>query len=908
MPKVNRLNETVVRPFDFGTDAIERMRVSNPQSMIDADFEYGLQPTKWASYGLNRGMASILELQSNDLVVSAASSDGTTTSSTHSLITLTVFQNTNTGITAGSAIHVAGTLTTVASGAGRSDGGFLVEAVSTSAGNTLVSYRAKGTVTSGSVLADGIVLRRCIFASSSSFTVTAPTSAAGNSDITITTSVPHGFVAGTPILVRGSSLSGTNAAILEGAYYVKSVTSDTVFVYTCRAGAGAASGVTGSLVITPDSDGLAAPRPPDGGVQIYTLSAAHGASIIRATKKYNRYQSGKGYLWSSGTLFRPNYDIRSITASGTTVTVTVDGVPHGLQIGAQVTVQGISTVGYNGTWTVSAVNSPYIFTYTAATSPATPGVAVPGQDAKITVSRWDGSVVRAGAFDDQNGMFFEYDGNTFWAVRRNATAQIMGTLSVYSNSSTVDGVDSKFLEQIRVGDKVVIKGMTYTVIRVPSNTTMTVSPIYRGPNATGVKGSIVRETRIPQSQWNIDVCDGSNSARNKSGFNLDLNLMQMVGIQYTWYGAGFVDWMIRGLDGNWVMVHRLRNNNVNYEAHMRSGNLPVRYSVENESAYTYLTASCNASQTTLTVADTSRFPDSGILLVDNEFMAYTSKTPTSFNLAPVFGSVTARGASLVKFQGGDSRTFTSTAATHNVPTATTSNGAGVILVRNTCSPSLVHWGSALLMDGGFDSDRGYIFNAQRTIDIQGAATSTNKKQAFALRLAPSVSAGLVGNIGVRDLINRAQFLLDTIGVDIDNAANARAIIVEGIVNPTNFAGATWTDVNSVGQGSQPSFTQISQTFTIGGVSNTTNNNGCTGGETIFSFALPVPAGGTAATSGAVNDRLSLNSLKELTNSPIGGNNIYPDGPETLVIQLSMVGTGTGTASATVLCRWSEAQA
>lgn len=905
MPKVNRLNETVVRPFDFGTDAIERMRVSNPQSMIDADFEYGLQPTKWASYGLNRGLASILELQSNDLVVTAAASDNTTTSSTNSLITLTV-TGTSTGITAGSPIHVAGTLAT-ASGAGRADGGFLVESVTTAA-NTTITYRAKGVVATANILADGLVLRRCIFASNSSFTVTAPATATGGTAITITTTVAHGFVAGTPILVRGSSLAGTGTvALLEGAYFVDSVTSDLAFTYTPRnaASGNALTSVTGSLIITADSDGLAAPRPPDGGVQIYTASASHGASIIRATKKYNRYQSGKGYLWSSGTLFRPNYDIRSITSSGTTVTVTVDGVPHGLQTGAQVTIQGISTVGYNGTWTVASVTSPYIFTYTAATTPAaSPGVTIPGQDAKVVVSRWDGSVVRAGAFDDQNGMFFEYDGNTFWAVRRSATAQIMGTLSVYINSSTVDvtpGVDSRFLEQIRVGDKIVIKGMTYTVIRVPNNTTMTVSPIYRGPTATGVKGSIVRETRIPQSQWNIDVCDGSNSASNKSGFNLDLNLMQMVGIQYTWYGAGFVDWMIRGLDGNWVMVHRLRNNNVNFEAHMRSGNLPVRYSVENESAYTYLTASCSISQTTITVADTSRFPNSGVLLVDNEFISYTGKTETSF-------TGLTRGATLSKFQGGQARTFASTAAAHNTPTATANNGAGVILVRNTCSPSLVHWGSALLMDGGFDSDRGYIFNAQRNIDLLGAATSTNKRQAFALRLAPSVSAGLVGNIGVRDLINRAQFLLDTIGVDIDNAANARAIIVEGIVNPTNFAGATWVDVNSVSQGSQPSFTQIATTFTIGGASNIVNNNGCVGGETIFSFALPVPAGSTAATSGAVNDRLDLKTLKELTNSPIGGNNIYPDGPETLVIQLSMVGTGTGTASATVLCRWSEAQA
>jgi hypothetical protein len=58
---------TTIRPYPFGTDAIERMRVSTPQSMIDADFEYGLQPTKWAGYGLMRGYPSIYEFTSVDL-------------------------------------------------------------------------------------------------------------------------------------------------------------------------------------------------------------------------------------------------------------------------------------------------------------------------------------------------------------------------------------------------------------------------------------------------------------------------------------------------------------------------------------------------------------------------------------------------------------------------------------------------------------------------------------------------------------------------------------------------------------------------------------------------------------------------------------------------------------------------
>jgi hypothetical protein len=400
--------------------------------------------------------------------------------------------------------------------------------------------------------------------------------------------------------------------------------------------------------------------------------------------------------------------------------------------------------------------------------------------------------------------------------------------------------------------------MTYLVASISSNTSLTISPDYR-PTAgatvptSGIKASIVRETRISQSNWNIDTCDGTGGVNNPSGFLLDLNTMQMVGIQYTWYGAGFIDWMIRGADGNWLMVHRLKNNNVNYEAHMRTGNLPVRYSVENEGAYTFLTASLTALGATATVASTADFPNAGTLLIDQEIISYTGKTATTF-------TGLGRAANLSKFQGGAARTFTgSSNVLHDVPTASSTNGPGVVLIRNTCSPSLVHWGSALVMDGGFDADRGYIFNYQRGISLSATTTT-----AFLIRLAPSVSAGLVGVLGNRDLINRAQFLLQAVGIDVDSGISAGAVIVEGIVNPTNISAVTWQDVNAVAQGSQPSFAQIATTWTGGAA---------TGGEQIFAFAGPSPAG-VANQFGAVNDRLDLSPLKELTNSPIGGDGIY----------------------------------
>jgi hypothetical protein len=66
------------------------------------------------------------------------------------------------------------------------------------------------------------------------------------------------------------------------------------------------------------------------------------------------------------------------------------------------------------------------------------------------------------------------------------------------------------------------------------------------------------------------------------------------------------------------------------------------------------------------------------------------------------------------------------------------------------------------MDGNFDQDRGYFFNYQVNSTTSLAAGSTTNL--FLLRLAPSVSNGVIGDIGQRDLLNRAQLLLQRLDV------------------------------------------------------------------------------------------------------------------------------------------------
>jgi hypothetical protein len=226
--------------------------------------------------------------------------------------------------------------------------------------------------------------------------------------------------------------------------------------------------------------------------------------------------------------------------------------------------------------------------------------------------------------------------------------------------------------------------------------------------------------------------------------------MQMIGIQYSWYAAGFIEWMLRGADGKFVFLHRLRNSNVNTEAYMRTANLPVRYEVENASARSSLRQALGASDSFMVLYDTTYFPSNGTVYIDNELISFSGKTRDRL-------TGLSRAATFTNFSAGSNRTYSAgNATTHAV-------NAGVILISCTISPAISHWGSAILTDGMFDEDRGYLFNyASTNINV-----STTKTTAFMIRLAPSVSNAIVGDLGERELLNRAQLLLQSIAITSD---------------------------------------------------------------------------------------------------------------------------------------------
>ena len=801
----------VTRPWEMGTDAFERTRVAQPYSMLDADFEYGLQTTKWQAVSMLRGYPSIYEVPGTDMQASAAITNG---APGESLITITT--SSIHGMTVGQPFTIKG-LNTGVNGFSRAEGSFTIFSTPTTSSFT---YYAKAVVgsTGDSLFTSFIQLRKGGFYTGAPISAPAFSySAAGTPVITVTFPNAHGLLPGSTIIVAISSDSGDtqNHKIAGGPYFIESTPTPQSFTYTARA-TGVITGTVGGVVYArPDSWFLH--RPLDGGVILSTGSPAYGSHAIRMSKKYIRYQSGKAINYNTGALFAPNYDLKSVSASGTTIgstiTVVTDDVDHNLQVGATVSLWGIFTSGYQDTYVVATIVDERTFTVTAkSVLGATTGLL--DGPCYVVVEKWTGSIVRAGTFDDQNGQFWQYDGQYMSIGRRSSTFQLSGNVTAIPDSNLLNGASTRFTSQLTVGDRIVIRGMSHIVTSIVSDTTLTMSPDYRGTNtSSGIKIAKTIDFIIPQSKWNGDRCDGSNGPFNPSGYKIEVGKMQMIGLQWTWYGAGFIDWMLRGPEGKYIFVHRIRGNNLNREAYQRSGNSPVRYEVINESAKAALTATIDASATVIPIDDVTLFPTSGTVYIDNELIAYSGKSTTT-GPGNLTGAVRATNLSI--YTAGAQRTFTAGAA------ATHTNTTGVLYCSITATPNISHWGSAFIQDGGFDQDRGYLFNYQST----NLLVTTTKQTAFLIRLAPSVSNSLIGDLGDRDLLNRAQLLLQ--GLEITSDSGTGGLIIEGVLNPQNFptnvTDITWNGLQTSGAGGLPSFSQVASGGSVvwaGGATQTT---------------------------------------------------------------------------------------
>lgn len=723
-------------------DAVNKLRVAPPQSLMDTDFEYGIQNSKWEALVLTSNYPSFFSRATggNSFDVTSLTGDGVSPRST---ITVVV-SSPATELVPGDVVSVQDTKNPLA------EGTFPVETV-TADGYTF-TYLANGIVNGAiadgsltSVSGGGIYDNSHIPGGNDALGLqgwTAQSDGAAQSTITVTTSTAHGLLPGIPILIGSQN---ENCAI-KGSWRVFNVSAPNQLKFKMNNQV-VNPIVTSGVGLYAKPNGYVQHRPHDGGVILSTTDNVCGVRVIRQTRRHFRYQSGKSIQFSTGVKFTPTFDVDQISVAGVLIgnqVVTVRTIQdHGMQPGAKIKVDGVVTAGlynpWNGKFTVTNVLGTNEFQYIM---PLTQNLSATDQfpggvDVSITVYKWEGAATRTGMFNDQNGFFFEYDGNYLYAVRRFSKKDLFGKVAATKFSNTITGINTRFRKQLLVGDQIVIKGANYTVIEIGSDTNMKVSPAYKGDSLTNSSYVITQEIRVPQTEWNVDKLDG----KGPSGYTLDPSLMQMAYIDYTWYGAGFIRFGFRGTEGNIVYCHKMPNNNRNTEAYMRSGNLPARYEAINSPFFsTKLKAGSSGivgsplSPTMIVMyVDSIKFwPDSGHLVIkdtDNfEICSYTITNREYNPIAQGYAVNIARRQPITSYLQGQAVQLSGTSNNATfLPDNTITNGTGVAQVSvqtitNTCAPVISHWGSSVIMDGKFDDDKNFIFTAgmQRFMNIAGS--------------------------------------------------------------------------------------------------------------------------------------------------------------------------------------------
>ena len=731
-------------------------------------------------------------------------------------------------------------------------------------------------------------------------------------------------------------------------------------------------------------DGFSLHRPFDGGVEL-TPSLNPDSQVTRQTRKYFRYQSGKGLQVSFGINFNAPIQIDSMTVNSAGLATIKTRFPNRVTPGLEITIvnaqdqlsQPVKVLSSSNT-SVNEAENALVFTSShlynnglgvkyvssatlgelvsdttyyvrrASFAPETAielytsleGALLGSSPARVdltgestinatltpenpwnggyevinvldersfqvqlssqppssfaqgfgqyTPNSWNNSYLRAGMFDDQNGMYFEYDGNDLYVCRRSSTNQLSGTVSATFNSGAIEGVGTLFLSQLQKEDRIAIRGQTYKVVNISANNLLHIQPPYSGESKSNIVVSKIQELRIPQSQWNLDKADGNGP----SGFNLDLTKMQMAYMDYSWYGAGKVRFGFKGVTGDVNYFHELVHNNIETEAYLRSGNLPTRYEVENKGTPSY--APTIAHWGTSVIMD-GRFDDD---------KAY------QFNAASRTLSWT-NSAEQLSFQGTISDQLRTNTFLVFDPDVGSNVPAYRIAATSFAAVANIRNNTPISRDGVLPADTRTIGSPTQSgsagvvyIDKQPLASATTAA-AFnyggttdvlppliplvSIRLGPAVDNGFVGKIGIRDIINRMQLALAQVGIVTTHDINVKLLL------NSNLDNIEFTNVQ------KPSLSQLIR-----------HNKGdiVSQGVEIFNFRV---SGNSTRTASIANDASQqLGDVFELGNSILGGDGTFPDGPDVLTVAIEPTDTSAVTdatpfrASASIT--WTESQA
>jgi len=374
------------------------------------------------------------------------------------------------------------------------------------------------------------------------FSPTTTITATGTSGNTINTSSATGnVIIGMPVF---STASG---AISTGSYVVAvNTTAGSNSITLSQAPTTTVS--SGSVVLGKGSNILQLPG--SGGVRM-RLSTANGDITVRQTRPYHRYQPGKTMVMSTAVNFGT-----AQTGQRQRVGFFDDG--NGIFMEqADPTFTNTST-----TYTASSVAGQNFLTGLSNTANMYIGMQVTGPNINPSISKVDPSGVIAIPY---NTVITNIINSTAVGISSATTTTTTGTSYTFTSLANPFGM--------------------YCVIRSDVNSA--------GIQNHGTQNGIPTDSRYPLPIWN-----GDQATIN----SIDWSRIQMLWMEYTWYGAGMTRWGVV-INGEWVVLHYVgfgnkgpinttnaQTNQFAFPAQIspwsRTGNLPVRYEQRNVGATT----------------------------------------------------------------------------------------------------------------------------------------------------------------------------------------------------------------------------------------------------------------------------------------------------------------------------------
>jgi hypothetical protein len=462
-------------------------------------------------------------------------------------------------------------------------------------------------------------------------------------------------------------------------------------------------------------EGYSLHRPFDGGVEMSAGAGTSNAQIVRQTRKYFRYQSGKGLQTSCGINFKPSIDIESMTRFSATTIEVKTRRPHGLISGLSVKVSqattstgAVSTV-YNGEFQVTVVD---VTTFRVPANGAITENRAYGFP-QFFVMSWENGAIRTGMFDFQNGMFFEYDGQEIYCVRRSSTQQIAGTVAALQGNEVIFGTGTSFTAQLDVGDYVVMRGQSYRIVEIESDTRMSVRPEYKG--SSGTEKEFNPATVVNTSTDTFAIIG--------HGFS------QLLPVVYNAIDGETIGGLI---NGRTYYVELIDNNSFKLKATPDSVGVVNLSSVGTTTVHS-LTPAKSGIIVTKTVDVKVPQADWSIDPCDGTGVTGYDLDLSKIQMAYIDYSWYGAGKIRFGFKTGDGQVkyvhefvhnnflFESYFRSGNLPAR-----YEVLTYENpTYIPSLFHWGTSVMMDGRFDDDNAYLFTgSSQTLNIAGTTAKS----------------------------------------------------------------------------------------------------------------------------------------------------------------------------------------